>query len=627
MARPSEISSTQKLLGVIRKKRHGAPAVTDSTETPLKKTGRYKLSSPAVIALRKTSTVGIDISSDYLRLVRVTQKGRGNWQILDRRRMAVPPDTPVDTPEFASFLKSALVSVCGSPKHSRLWVLLPSTRVEMNPITIPKVPSKQLGNVVYWTVKKAAPFDEKETILDFEVQGEVIDQGATKLAAMAYTAPRQEIDDLKNLFSGIGWPLTGITISSFSLQNLFRTQWVPAFDMTVAGLSIENDSSRIDIYTDGNLVMTRGIKAGLNSMADALVERFNETKSDPDAPPLTAEQCHKIIQGLGSDTPLRRETDLGFGLGKEEIFKMIEPALERLARQVERTFEHFNTTRPGGRIDRIFVSGATNIPQSIVDYMGTQLGTASATLDPLIDEESSACPDVDDLHCVSERIAFGTALSLALSDNERTPNLMLTYKDKEREVSIKRINRAVFATFMATVLICFAIFTYQNYDISKKKESIAGLRAQLAQAGPSVDRDQITALVAKVKQRSELTRIYADRYLGLALIGELAAQTPAHIRLTDMKVILGPPPAGDAAKGDAAKKETPKGRGEEIALEGLILGERPVFETSLAAFTMALEASPLFKAVTIQKNSVEPYLKGEALHFILNMKVEEQIHG
>jgi Tfp pilus assembly protein PilN len=180
---------------------------------------------------------------------------------------------------------------------------------------------------------------------------------------------------------------------------------------------------------------------------------------------------------------------------------------------------------------------------------------------------------------------------------------------------------------MATVLICFAIFTYQNYDISKKKESIAGLRAQLAQAGPSVDRDQITALVAKVKQRSELTRIYADRYLGLALIGELAAQTPAHIRLTDMKVILGPPPAGDAAKGDAAKKESPKGRGEEIALEGLILGERPVFETSLAAFTMALEASPLFKAVTIQKNSVEPYLKGEALHFILNMKVEEQIHG
>ncbi len=627
MARPSEITSTQKLLRVIRKKRHGAPAVSGSAETPLKKTGRFKLPSPAIIALHKSSTVGIDISHDYLRLVRVAEKGRGNWQILDRRRLAAPPNTPVDTPEFAAFLKSALGSVCGSPKHSRLWVLMSAARVEMNPLTIPKVPNKQLGNVVYWTVKKASPFDEKAMILDFEVRGEASEQGAPKLAAMAYTAPRQEIEDLKNLFSRIGWPLTGITIAPFSLQNLFRTQWVPAFDMTVAGLAIENDSSRIDIYAGGNLVMTRGIKAGLNSMTDALVERFNETKTNPEAPPLTPEQGRKIIQSLGSDAPLRRETDVGFGLGKEEIFKMIEPALERLARQVERTFEHFNTTKPGGRIDRIFVSGAMNISQSIVDYIGAQLGTASAILDPLIDEESTACPDVDDLHCVSERIAFGPALSLALSDNERTPNLMLTYKDKEREASIKRINRAVFAVFIASVLICFAIFTYQNHDINKKREAIAGLRSQLAQTGPPVDRDQILKLAAKVKAKSELSRVYADRYLGLALIGEIAAQTPAHIRFTDMKVSLGPPPATDAAKGDAAKKETPKGRGEEITLEGLILGERQVFETSLAAFTMALEASPFFKQVTIQKNSVEPHLKGETLHFILNMKVEEQVGG
>jgi hypothetical protein len=66
---------------------------------------------------------------------------------------------------------------------------------------------------------------------------------------------------------------------------------------------------------------------------------------------------------------------------------------------------------------------------------------------------------------------------------------------------------------------------------------------------------------------------------------------------------------------------------EEITVEGLILGERQMFETSLAGYTMSLEASPLFKQVAIQKNSVEPYLKGEALHFILSIKVEEQVHG
>jgi hypothetical protein len=147
MARPSEITSTQKLLRVIRKKRPEENVASDPDESPLKKSSRFKLSSPAFIALRKSSTVGIDISHDYIRLVRVTERGRGNWQILDRRRLAVPPNTPADTPKFAAFLKSALGSVCGSPKHSRLWTLISSAKVEVHHISIPKVTNKLVGNM------------------------------------------------------------------------------------------------------------------------------------------------------------------------------------------------------------------------------------------------------------------------------------------------------------------------------------------------------------------------------------------------------------------------------------------------------------------------------------------------
>jgi len=42
---------------------------------------------------------------------------------------------------------------------------------------------------------------------------------------------------------------------------------------------------------------------------------------------------------------------------------------------------------------------------------------------------------------------------------------------------------------------------------------------------------------------------------------------------------------------------------------------------------MVLDSSPIFREIVIQKNTVEPYLKQEALHFILNLKVEEQVHG
>jgi type IV pilus assembly protein PilM len=623
VARLSDTTSTEKLLKIIRSKKDEAlPAPAGAAEPVLPKTDRFKIPLPKLINLHKSSTVGIDIGHDYLRLVRAEETAGGKLEIIARRRFAVPSRMPRDTPEFAAFLKSSLDSICGSAKQTDLWVNMSAARVDVHHVRIPKVSKKQLSNVVYWTAKKETPFDEKEMIFDFETQGEVIEQGIPKVAVMVYTAPRKEIEDLKALFSRIGLPLTGISIVPFSVQNLFRTAWIPAIEGTVANLFIGNDFSRIDVYSASNLVMTRGIKAGLSSMAEALMDRLNERKQDPGAPALTIEQCRKIIQSLSPDSPPLQETDAGVNLREEDIFEMIQPALERLSRQVERTIEHYVTMMPGEQIVRIYVSGAMNVYQPIVEYVGSQLGISSAVLDPLSEQESVACPDVEDTGCISERIAFGPALGLALSGSDYTPNLMFTYRDKDEQTSIKRINQAVFAGFLAVVLICSVAFTYQNHVINQKRAEIAGLETQFARLGPPVDRNQLLKLVAKVRQRNELSRVYADRYLGMVLISELAALTPTHIRFTDLKITLGPAPAGDAAK-----KEAAKARVEEITVEGLILGERQMFETSLAGYTMSLEASPLFKQVAIQKNSVEPYLKGEALHFILNIKVEEQVHG
>jgi len=626
VARLSDITSTEKLLKVIRSRKKDAsvPADPSPTEPLPSKTGRFRISLPGLISLQKSSTIGIDIGHDYLHLVRVVKTTGGHWEITDRTRFTLPPETSRETPEFSSFLKSSLASFCGSEKQADLWVNMSAGKVDVRHIRIPKVPRKQIANVVFWTVKKEAPFDEKEMLLDFETQGEVIDQGIPKLAIMVYTAPRREVEELKALFSRIGRPLTGISIVPFSVQNLFRTGWIPTQEGTVANLFIGNDFSRIDIYTIDKLVMTRGIKAGINSMVEALVERLNEQKPDAVAPALTIEEGRKIIRSLGPDSPPLEKSNAGFGLRKEDIFEMIRPALERLTRQVERTFEHYTTTMPGERIVRIYVSGAMNFYQPIVDYVGSQLGIASDVLDPLNGHDSAVCRDGEDALCISERIAFGPALGLALSDKHLTPNLMFTYKDKAREASVIRINRVVFAAFIATVFVCAGVFIFQNYAIANKKETIAGIEKQMARIGQPVDRNRLLQMAAKVAQRRQLSRSYADRYLGMVLISELAALTPENIRFTDLKINFGPPQTGEASK---RTQDAPKARIEEVTVEGLILGERTLFETSLASYTMALDASPLFRQVSIQKNTVEPYIKDEALHFILNLKVEEQVHG
>lgn len=617
MARISEISSTEKLLKLIRGK-DSAPAPAAPGGSPPPDAGRPKIPSPSQISSKKSSTVGIDIGHLYLRLVRTVEDSSGKQQIVDRRRLTLPSNVTKDAPEFSAFLKLALNDFCGSAKKANLWAIMSAAHAELSHIRIPRVDKKQIANAVYWTAKRESPFNENEVIFDFDVQGEVIDQGIPKIAVLFYTTPRQEVHALRDLFAGIGWPLTGISLVPFAVQNHFRTGWIPAGEGSLAHLFIGNDFSRIDVYAAGDLVMTRGIKAGNTSMVEALVEKYNDLKS-PEAAPLTLESGRNILSSLSPDSPPLRETDIGFDLAKEKAFEMVQPALQRLVQQVERTFEHF-TTLPGNEaIGRIFVTGAMNIYQPIIDYVGNQLGIASEALDPLGARDTIQVCREGDTQCLSERIAFGPALGMALSDNEYTPNLLFTYKDKERAAGIARFNRAALSVFVVLAVICTGVFAYQGYTVYQKKTVLEGTEKQIANLGPPIQRDQLTKLAAKVREKRQLFKGYAEQYLDMVLLSELSTLTPRNIRFLDLKLNLGAGPSGQAAA---------KGKSDVITLEGLILGERQTLETNLAGYMRDLNASPMFHQITIEKNTVVPYLrKQEALHFILNLKVEGQVHG
>ena len=634
VAQSGDITSTEKLLKVIRDKKDTPPAPPPVTPEPsapkpsavkaplkLKRSGK-----------KRSTTVGIDIGRDYLRLVKAAESG-GKWRIIARRRLTLPAKASRDAPEFSSFLRTSLAAFCGSPEQSNLWAVMSAANIELRHIRIPKVPKKQIPNAVFWMAKKEMPFNEKEVVFDYEVQGEVIEQGLTKLSVMVYTAPRADIEQLRGSFSRIGWPLTGVSIVPFAAQNLFRSGWMPVFKGAIASLYIGNDFSRIDIFNGGNLVLTRGIKAGTTSMMEGLVERLEEIKADPQATPLTMEQVRKVINSLSPDSPALEPSDPGYGLEKEAIFEMVEPALERLVRQVGRTFEHYMTMGGSEGIGKIFVSGAMNIYQPIVAYVGEQLGIESAVLDPLSAQGAPVvCPDINDAQNISERVAFIPALGLALSDNAITPNLIFTSKDKEKAAAVALINKAIFATFAVLALICAVILTWQGIGISQKKDGVARLEAELAALGPTIDRDQLSILTAKLGERRKLSRVYAERYMGMVLISELSDLTPANIRLISLKTNLGPAKTPAAPKPAAAGAAAPAAAAtaaatEEATLEGLVIGDRQVLENALAGYVLTLENSPVFRQITIQKNAVVPFMSKQALHFILNLKVEDQVRG
>ncbi|MDP3283067.1 MAG: pilus assembly protein PilM [Desulfobacterales bacterium] len=621
MSRLNETTSTEKLLNFIRNKKIDTASTSldiSKIDSQAKKPSNASLK---IVSEKKPVNIDIDIGHDYLSLVKTTRLADKSWVFLGCKSTALTHSDSKKSPEFINFVKSELENFIGADKDVNLWANMSAAHVNVRHLKIPKVPKNQIENTISWAIKRETPFDDKDMSLDFEILGEITEDNLPKLSIIAYTAPKDEVKDTKILFSEIDLPLNGISIAPFAVQNILKTIPIPAHEGTVASLFIGNDFSRIDIYADGKLVMTRGIRAGIKSMIEALMEKISEESQEPEevfemegpSARLRAQGVRKALFSLSPDSPPLTEKDIGFKFTEEEKFNAIILSLERVVRQVERTFEYYTTTLKYDRVDRIYVSSVMNVYMPIVKYVGDQLGIESDVLDPL-KFHLQGCEGYAEKTCISDRVSLIPALGLALSDNEYTPNLLFRFKDKEKHANTLRITNAVFAVLIVVALICGGVFFYQNQIINQKKAAIIQLEGRLSQYKTLADQGKIFRMVDGLKEQQRISKTYSERYLGMAIISELSSLTPKNIRLISLKAYM-----GSVAQEELPKKDIKK----NLLLEGLVFGDRNTLESSLAGFIMKLKESPMLRQISIQKNSIEPFRKDDVLHFIIDITLTD----
>jgi len=587
---------------------------------------RRKLHLAKILPLKKTITVGVDIREKELKLAKVKQPSDQRCELLDFKSVPLEPNISKDSPEFSEFLRVALSDFCGRSEKCELWAVMSSGFVEMKDIRIPsKVPKDQILNAVYWTIKKEVPFNEKESLLNFEILGDVFEQGISKTAVRVYTAPREEVAQLRDLFAKSGYALTGISVAPFAIQNLIRVQWIKADQKAVASLYVGTERSRIDIFNSENLVFTRGIKTGMNSLVEGILEGLKKAQEEnkfsltddgafhltmhDEQVALNIENARKILFSLAPDFASSTEDEPGFFLKEEEVFSMILPALERLVRQIERSVEHYSLTLVNDVVSKLYLGGEINNFKKLVGYIKEQVGLPIDTIDPLA-PGTTCLGGLTSPGSISERTSYVPALGMALSSNPHTPNFLFNYKDKENAARITRLNRTVFVSFICIVAICMGIFWWQGIVEEDKKSKIDGLRQKLAEYNPRTEQNLILLMAAKVKMKKNMLREYSKRYYGMTAIGELSQRTPSHIRLLDINANLG-----------QVGKAVGKGTRKILTVEGLVFGNRQSLEASLAAYLMRLATSPVFRQPSIAKSSIESREGKEVLRFIAHLEL------
>jgi len=629
LAKQDEISSTERLLELIRT--NSEIELEDTKELSQKQSQRLKSLVRRSISFKKNITVGVDIGYDDLKLVKVQRISEKNYEMLEYARIPFNREIPRENPDFHQFLRPTLAEFCGSDRSANVWCTISSARVETRHFRIPKVAARQIPNAIYWTYQREAAFNADEKVFDFEIFGEVQDEQGVKIDVLAYTVPRDEVFALKDMFARAGFPLSGISIVPFAFQTLLRARRVEASDRFIASLYIGRDWSRIDIFSGGNLTLSRGIKAGVRTMMEALKKEIESTRkglSLVKSPTEDVGRIRAVKKKLKLDMDVAQKYFFGYihepvpldeqgkklGINENRVFEMIQPALERLVRQVERTIRHYALNYENAKIGKIYISSGVTPHQRILNYIGEELGMPTEVLNPF-QASSNFLPLVPVPDSMSEQSSFAPAMGMALADNSRTPNFLFTYKDKRKAVRNQRINRSVFATFLLIMAICVGLSFWQERIIQDKEARKQQLTQNLQQYNLRVDQNLILKLVEQIREKNRSDQAIGNKYLNLAVISEVVDLTPPNIRLLSISTRLGPLPAKQQP-GDNKKKKAAEAPPQRVLiLEGIVQGDRLTLDSALASYLLELKNSPLFDQPTISSKSFEFAGNNEVLRF------------
>ena len=624
MVNPHEISSTEKLLNLIRDKGNGAddrPGFDASPpRSPLQTEGAPAAScrpKPGISG-RKGLTVGIDIGQTDIKLVAVGAQADKTQKMVDWASFALEPGLAHDSARLGRVLKTAMSGFCARNGKTELWACISSANVETRALKIPKVPPKQMANAVLWAFRKEASLDEKTDIVDFHVIGEISEDNAPRLQVMASTAPKKEVDGLKRLFARSGFPLTGISIVPFAFQNLFRSGWLATGSEDVCALFVGKDSSRITIFSGDNLVLSRDIKTGMKSLVQTIeagiesareqmplqMSDLGEGRDGEGAnrhPAVADDQAEQLLVDFMDISSEKKSSKYP----EKELLEMIRPALDRILRQVEMTFEHYYQRFSEQRVGKLFVSGPISGQPLVTRYFQDQLGLPVETIDPF--DRSVRAPEVSTPDQARLRSDFIPAAGLALSRIPQTPNFLFTYKDKARKRIVRRFDNVVLAFFVLVMAAFGGLHQWLSHQHALEDKRIEALRSELAGFVPRLDQGLLRNLAGQTASMMKHLAAVSKRYEGMAVVNEIARLTPEKIRLVSLAADLGPP------KQSKAKRR--------LVLDGIVTGDGKILDAVLAQYVIELGQSALFDSPTVDQQSHETIDGEDVLRFALTLEL------
>lgn len=206
---------------------------------------------------KKTSGLGLDLGSTWLKMVRISPHQDG----CTLKSVARCPWQPGDSESNAATAKriQTLWAQFGL-KDSTAISSLAGHAVIVKRVLFEAESAADLRDVIYRDARQYIPFDINDVFLDFQVLG--AGDKATSHEVLLVASKKKVVENLSDIISQSNISLSIIDVDCFALCNSFEFNYPEFYDQPVYLLDIGGEQSVFCIYDNGQPMFMREVPFG-----------------------------------------------------------------------------------------------------------------------------------------------------------------------------------------------------------------------------------------------------------------------------------------------------------------------------------------------------------------------------
>lgn len=349
----------------------------------------------ARLGMKKSSPVGLDISSDAIVLASLS-KGKAGYQV---QALAIGP-TPanaiqdgeiVDPTAVGEAVKELMDAHGIETDMAVVAVGGQSTIIRL--INLPQMPKDELDSYVKYEAERYIPFAIDDVNLDCQIVSETI-EGSDEMEVLLVAAQKNLVQSFLSAAEEAGIQLSCVDVASFAVMRaLERTEYLND-NQTIAALLIQGPSTDINILSRGVPKFNRSVFIGYSYLVDNLINSLG----------IDEESAKQLLDSIDVDP----QTYDGLAPELEQATEIIRPALSELTGEISRSLEFF-MSQSTVELDRIVICGKGASLRGLDRFLTNRLGIEVVVGNPFTTLDPGAV-EVDE----AQAPVFITAMGLAM---------------------------------------------------------------------------------------------------------------------------------------------------------------------------------------------------------------------